>query len=356
MEAQPHLARPDPAELAAALGISREAAELHLSSDVIDLHVDSFIWTRTIGYDVARRHGLGLVRGQWFHQADLPRAIDGGVTGATWSITTNFLANADERVDNLVANVANLKTALTRTGRARVARTVAEYRTAREAGLHAAFVGIQGGNAIDRAPHDLELLADGTVSRITLVHLTNSALGTSSSPLAGPVDHGMSNRGRDFVRALNHRRILVDLAHASRRTFWDAIAVHDRTQPLAATHTGIATVMPHWRNLDDDQLRAIANTGGTIGIMLMARFLGRRQDVTADTVVRHISHVIDTVGEDHASIGTDYDGWIRPPADLPSYLELPRLTHAMLKRGYEPERVRKVLGGNYLRVLGELRG
>lgn len=351
------LAQPDhPEKLAASLGISREAAELHLSSDVIDLHVESFIWTRIIGYDLARRHGLGLLRGQWFHQADLPRAIAGGVSGATWSITTNFVPNADERVDNLVGNIASLKAALTKTGKARVVRTVTEYRAAREAGLHAALVGLQGGNAIDRAPHDLELLADGTVSRITLLHLTNSALGTSSSPLAGPIDHGMTARGRDFVRALNHRRILVDLAHASRRTFWDAIAVHDRAVPIVVTHTGVSGVWPHWRNLDDDQLRAIADRGGTIGVMLMARFLGRRREVTVDAVVQHLAHIIDTVGEDHASIGTDYDGWIRPPADLPSYAELPRLTHALLQRGYEPERVQKVLGRNFLRVLRDLRG
>ncbi len=343
------------AALARRLGISREAAELHLSSDVIDLHVDSFIWTRLIGYDLAQRHGLGLVRGQWFHQADLPRAIDGGVTGATWSITTNFLPNADERVDNLVSNLVHLRNALTRTGQARIVRNVAEYRAARAAGMHAAFIGIQGGNAIDRAPHDLERLTDGTVSRITLVHLTNSELGTSSSPLAGPVDLGLRRRGAEFVSALNERRVLVDLAHASRRTFWDAIAVHDRTQPIVATHTGVAGVFPHWRNLDDAQLRAIADRGGTIGVMLMARFLGRRREATADTVVRHLTHIISAVGEDHASLGTDFDGWIRPPADLASYVELPRLTDAMLRHGYTPDRVQKVLGLNFLRVLGELR-
>jgi membrane dipeptidase len=349
-------AQRDPQARANALGISREAVELHATSDVIDLHLDSFIWTRLLGYDLTRRHGLGPLRGRWFHQADLPRAIEGGLTGATWSITTNVLANGDERVDNLVANVARLRSILESTGDARVVRDWAEYKAARRAGLHAAFVGIQGGNALDRAPHDIERLADGTILRVTLLHLTNSSIGTTSSPLAGSTDGGLTTRGRDFVQGLNAQKVFVDLAHVSRRTFWDTLGVHDRSQPLIATHTGVSGVMKHWRNLDDDQLRAIADTGGTIGVMLMARFLGKRREVNSDTVVHHLAHIVETVGEDHASIGTDYDGWIRPPGDLPSCAELPRLTHAMLKRGWTPQRVRKVLGGNFLRTLRELRG
>lgn len=348
--------RVDRVRQAATLRVSQEALDLHYACDVIDLHIDSYIWTRIIGYDLLRRHGLGLLRGRWFHQVDLPRALDAGVTGAQWVVTTNFLANGDERVDALVTNLAHLRHILESSGHARVVSRAVEYAAARAAGLHGAFLAIQGGNAIARAPHDVERLVAADVVRVTLVHLTSSAFGTTSSPLAGGVDGGLTDRGHDLVAALDERRIFVDLAHASRRTFWDAVAAHDRSLPLIATHTGVCGVKRHWRNLDDDQLRAIAATGGTVGVMLQSRFLGVPRAVTAATVVDHLAHIVATVGEDHASIGTDFDGWIRPPLDLPSCLELPRLTQAMLDRGWQAERIQKILGGNFLRALAALRG
>jgi membrane dipeptidase len=149
-------------------------------------------------------------------------------------------------------------------------------------------------------------------------------------------------------------RVAVDLAHISRKGFFDAIEVHDKTQPLMVTHTGLAGVYEHWRNITDEQLRAVADSGGSVGVMLHAAYLGRRA-VTVRTVVDHLAHIVDTVGEDHASIGTDYDGAIIPPKDLPGLWALPRLAQEMLDRGWSDGRVRKVLGGNALRVIEALR-
>ena len=114
---------------------------------------------------------------------------------------------------------------------------------------------------------------------------------------------------------------------------------------------------PHWRNVDDDQLRAIAETGGTVGVMYQSSFLGDAWwGGRSDAVVRHLEHIVDTIGEDHASLGSDWDGAIVPPRDLRSPLELPRLVEKMLLRGFGPERITKILGGNFLRVVGALRG
>jgi len=350
--------RSDPDAWARELGVSREAIDVYLASEVIDLHLDSFIWTRVFGYDLRRRHGHGLLGARAYSMVDFPRVREAALSGGIWVITTNPLRGADVRPDIFVENVRRLQGIFESVPEDfAVVRNVAEYRRARAAGKHAAFIGIQGGNALDRDPGSLDLIPDDLVVRITLVHLSNSSLGVTSAPTRARRGEGLTERGRDYVRRMNEKRILVDLAHINREGFFDAIAVHDRTIPYLVTHTGIAGVHRHWRNLDDEQLRAVANAGGTIGIMYHAPFLGDPwAGGRAETIVRHLAHVVDTVGEDHASIGSDYDGAINPPRDMPTILELPRLVEAMLRRGWSGERIGKILGGNFLRVVEAVRG
>jgi membrane dipeptidase len=348
--------RSDPAAWAHELGISREAVEIHLASDVIDLHLDSFIWQRVFGYDLRRRHGNGLLDARFYSQVDFPRALEAGLTGATWVITTNPLRSSSEREETFFRNLRELVETFASVSEAfSVVKNVAEYRAARAAGKHGAFIGIQGGNALDHDLCALDRIPDGSILRATVVHLSSSSFGATSSPLRGSGDPGLSNHGRAFVRRLNEKKIFVDLAHISKKGFWDAIDVHDRSQPLLVTHTGISGVFEHWRNLDDAQLRAVADSGGTVGVMYHSTFLGKGGN-RAEAVVRHLAHIVETVGEDHASLGSDWDGAILPPRDLKTCLDLPRLSELMLRRGFSPERIRKILGGNFLRVVEALRG
>ncbi len=348
--------RSDPAEWARRLGIPKEAVELYLECDVLDGHVDTFIWNRIFGYDLHRRHGTGLFGGRFYSQIDIPRMRDGQVTGATWVITTNPFRPGGGRPGAFFKNLERLKRTLERAPDIAVVRNTAEYRAARAAGKHGAFLGIQGGNALDQDLADLDRIPDGLILRITLVHLSTSSLGVTSSPAAGSrKDEGLSNLGREYVRKLNERKIFLDLAHINRAGFFDALAHHDASQPALVTHTGVCGVHRHWRNLDDEQLRAIADLGGTIGVMYQQSFLGRGE-VTSERVVDHIAHIVETVGEDHAALGSDWDGAITPPRDLVTPYELPRLVDHMLRRGWSIERVRKVMGGNFLRVVEALRG
>ncbi len=350
--------RADPGAWAAELGISQEAVELHLASDVVDLHVDSFIWTRVFGYDLKRRHGNGVFGGVFYSQVDFPRILEAGVTGATWVITTNPLRSPAGRTETFLRNIERLRAIFASADEDfALVKNAAEYAAARAAGKHGAFIGIQGGNALDQDLDALDRIPDDLVLRITLVHLSSSSLGTTSSPLEMGSDYGLTDHGRDYVRRLNEKKIFVDLAHVSKRGFWDAVEVHDKSQPLLVTHTGISAVHEHWRNLDDDQIRAIADSGGTIGIMYQSSFLGDPVlSGRAASIVHHAEHVIRTVGEDHVSLGSDFDGAIWPPRDLKSCLELPRLTELMLRRGWSPDRIQKVLGKNFLRVVRALRG
>jgi membrane dipeptidase len=348
--------RSDPAAWAQELGISREAVEIHLASDVIDLHLDSFIWQRVFGYDLTRRHGSGLLDARFYSQVDFPRALEAGLTGATWVITTNPLRSSSEREEAFFRNLRELVETFESVSHAfSVVKSVAGYRAARAAGKHGAFIGIQGGNALDHDLGALDRIPNGLILRATVVHLSSSSFGATSSPLRGGGDPGLSDHGRAFIRRLNEKRIFVDLAHISKKGFWDAVDVRDRSQPLLVTHTGVSGVFEHWRNLDDAQLRAVADSGGTVGVMYHSAFLGRGGN-RAEAVVRHLAHIVDTVGEDHASLGSDWDGAILPPRDLKTCLDLPRLSELMLRRGFSPERIRKILGGNFLRVVEALRG
>jgi membrane dipeptidase len=193
---------------------------------------------------------------------------------------------------------------------------------------------------------------------VTIVHLSSSRIGVTSSPAAGARrGEGLSSFGKDYVRRLDEKRILVDLAHINREGFFDAIAVHDRSLPLIVTHTGVTGVTKHWRNLDDEQLRSIADSGGTIGVMYQSSFLGDSAwGGRSESVVRHVEHIVNTVGEDHASLGSDWDGAICPPRDLKSPLELPRLVEHMLRRNWSPARIQKIFATNYLRVVEAIRG
>jgi len=340
--------------IAEELGVTEEAVELFGGSEAIDLHIESFIWRRVFGYDLNRVHRGGFLGRHFFGHADFPTAQEIGLAGATWSISTNPARSSRGRRQVLEQNLRELRTLLQEASGVRLVRTAAEFRAARAAGDHAAFIGIQGGNALDDGIEALDVLADQSVLRVTLIHLTSSRLGATSAP-GGRRSAGLTDFGRAYVERLNELRVGVDLAHISRPGFFDAVSVHDKTQPLLVTHTGLAGVYEHWRNITDEQLRAVADTGGTVGVILHAAFLGRR-GVTVSTVVDHLTHIVNTVGEDHASIGSDYDGAITPPKDLPGLWTFPRLVQEMLDRGWSELRIRKILGGNALRVVEALRG
>jgi membrane dipeptidase len=347
----------DSVELSRALAISREAAELYLASDVIDLHIDSFIWTRIFGYDLNRRHGRGLFGARFYSQVDLPRIREARIGGALWSITTNPLRTASGRARAFGENLQRLERALAAVpDQVVLVRDLAGYRAARAIGRHAAFIAIQGGNALDHGSA-LDVLADGKVIAVTVMHLSSSSLGRTSSPTGGGA-RGLTSLGRAYVERLNTMRIFVDLAHVSRQGFFDALAVHDRTQPVIVTHTGVRAVHDVWRNLDDEQLKAVADLGGVVGVIFHGGYLNGSYlgGGSVDAIVDHIEHIVSTVGDEFASLGSDWDGLIATPRDMPTCLELPRLVQRMLERGFSPETVQRVLGGNFLRALRQLRG
>ena len=163
---------------------------------------------------------------------------------------------------------------------------------------------------------------------------------------------------KSFINSLslNEKQIFVDLAHIHPDGFWDVVRTHDSSQPLINTHTGVCGVKPHWRNLDDAQIKAIADTGGVVGVIFQKSFLkspGRASDI--QMIIDHIDHIVEVAGDDVPALGSDYDGAIIPPKELRDGRAYPRLIQAMLDRGYTDERIIKILGTNFLRAFGRLR-
>ena len=358
----PHLATKQ--GLAARWGISEVAAELYLRSDIVDLHVESFSFHRAVGYHLHRRHGRGLLRAQLVGQADLPRLREAGLSGATWSVTANPLRPAEDRERAFEAQFSELKKLLNSADHgSQLVTNATDYQRAKRQGMFASFIGVQGANALPEDAGQLSRYAPELL-RITLMHMSDSSFGCTSTPgfsLPGSRRHrrggGLGTRGFEFMEEMRRLRIGIDLAHVHPRGFWDAVASHGTTQPLFVTHTGVQAVHAHFRNLDDAQLRAVARTGGTVGIMYHALYLGDPLWAgTVSTIAEHILHALSVVGPDHVSLGSDWDGLICTPRDMPTCLELPRLVHALLERAVAPSTVQKILGGNFLRVLGELRG
>ena len=139
--------------------------------------------------------------------------------------------------------------------------------------------------------------------------------------------------------------MLVDLAHINRAGFLEA-AARSRA-PVIVSHTGVSAVHPHWRNIDDDQIRAVARGGGCVGVIYSRSFLGSDH---LEGVCEHLLHLLRVGGEDVPALGSDWDGFVTPPEGLEDASHLPGLTAALLAHGLGEAQVHKILGGNVLRV------
>ncbi len=162
---------------------------------------------------------------------------------------------------------------------------------------------------------------------------------------------GLTTFGKAVIKEMNHLGMLIDVSHLSEAGFWDVIS--HTTKPIAATHSCCRALHDHPRNLRNEQLEALKKNQGIIGINFCPDFLGS-QRVTAETVMEHIEHAAGIAGVDHVGLGSDFDGIETTPAGLEDVSKIPLLTELLLKRGWKEEEIRKILGGNYIRVLQQV--
>jgi membrane dipeptidase len=208
--------------------------------------------------------------------------------------------------------------------------------------LQAGLLSIEGAHALDGDLGNLDVLYRAGYRMMSPSHFFDNDIGSSS---AGIHKTGLTEKGREWVRQMESRHMIIDLAHASPKTIEDVVAM--ATRPMVVSHTGAKGTCNNNRNLSDDQLRAIAAKGGLIGI-------GYWETATcgadANAIVKAMRYVSDRVGADHVALGSDFDGAVTEPFDTTGLVEI---TDAMLQAGFSEEEIRKVMGGNAVKLLLE---
>ena len=373
-----------------ALDIAPRSIQIHMNAIVVDGHADTpqrLLFDTT--YDIGARQATGDV--------DLPRMRAGGLDAEFFSIWVPGTVTGPPAVERALRLIDSVGEAARRHPQELVlARTAGEVR--RAAGDHkiAALMGLEGGHMID---DDLGLLrayfALG-VRYMTLTHFMNNDWADASTDK--PAHNGLTAFGKDVVHEMNRLGMMVDVSHVSDKTFYDAIEVSQA--PVMASHSSCRAISNHPRNMTDDMLRALAKNGGVVMINYEASFLseeyrkaletlggdvvaqrndmekkcggdeacvtlatsrsnhalmdsGRLPRVTWQKVVEHIDHAVKVAGIDHVGLGSDFDG-ATMPIGMEDASKLPRITDALLEKGYSEQDVAKILGGNILRVMEQV--
>lgn len=324
-----------------------EARAFHAECCVLDLHADTAKLMDKLGYDLAARHERPMPQlANVFGHVDLPRMRDGGVAGQFFSFWTapyperGCARSVADQLDAIDRAMEKHPTELVWT------RTGADVRAAQAAGQIAALGGIEGGQALEGQLDPIAAFSRRGVRYLGLLHFSANAIGRPAKGRGADASIGLTGFGRDVVRECERCGVIIDLAHINRRGFFDVLAL--ATQPAMVSHTGVLGVHQHWRNIDDEQLRAIADNGGCVGVVFARRYLG---SASIDAVVDHLLHIIDVAGADVPALGSDFDGFVVPPEGLEDIAGLPNLTVALSRRGVAPRVLEKILGGNVLRVL-----
>lgn len=338
--------------------VSAAAEALHRKLLIADLHADSLLWKR----DLLSRSSRG--------QVDLPRLQEGNVAIQAFTLVTtsprhlNIYRNSDST--DMIRWLAIAQGWPPRTWNSPKQRALYEvsklhhfarksdgkliiitsqtdlrnYLANRQPGQVAAFIGAEGAQPLEGNLNNLnELFASG-IRMMAPTHFTDTAIGGAA---AGMTKHGLTSLGRQWVHAMESHQMIIDLAHASPATLRDVTAV--ATRPVIVSHTGVKGTCNNPRNLSDDELRAVARTGGVVGIGLWdTATCGTDARATA----RAIRYAVNIVGIDHVALGSDFDGAVTTPFDSSGW---PLVTDALLKEGFSDQEIRKIAGENVLRVL-----
>ncbi|MCK4233320.1 dipeptidase [candidate division WOR-3 bacterium] len=214
------------------------------------------------------------------------------------------------------------------------------------------LLAIEGGDAIEGSIKLLRAFYRLGVRILTLTWNKSNRIGDSALDSAKP-HNGLSNFGIEVVKEMNKLKMIIDIAHASVKTFWD---VYENTSmPFISSHTGAYAIRKHRRNLKDDQIKAVSERGGIIGVFFLPYYISRESPVRIKHVVDHIDHIRDIGGIDVLALGSDFDGMSSRVKELEHAGQLPALTEMLIKRGYSENDVKKILGGNFLRFFSKFK-
>jgi membrane dipeptidase len=366
--------------------IAARAKKLHFSSIVLDTHDDTTQRFFSKDFDLGKRNPDGHV--------DIPRMREGGMNAIFFSVWIDgrimgppAVEKALDQIDAVHQNVLKYSKDLV------FCRTAEAVRRAHAQGKIAALIGVEGGHMIGNDIRMLRVFGDLGARYMTLTHFYNDEWADSSTDK--PAHNGLTDFGKDVVREMNRQGIMVDISHVSDKTFFDALEVSKA--PLIASHSSCRALCNHPRDMSDDMIKALAAKGGVIQINYERSFIdqaykeaydrvaggvvaatekitqecsgdedcvsrklkdletqmdasGALPRVSWETIIEHIDHVVKLVGPDYVGLGSDFDGATMPDG-MEDCSKLPKITEALMRKGYKDEDIRKILGGNLLRVM-----
>jgi membrane dipeptidase len=370
--------------------VSARAKQLHDRAIVVDSHDDTtqrLLFDKT--FDISARHKDGNI--------DVPRMREGGLDALFFSIWVPSDVTGPPAVKRALDLIDCVREAARLHPNDLVlATTAADVRKAAADHKIAALMGIEGGHMIDDDLRLLRLYAALGVRYMTLTHFKNTAWADSSTDRAA--HNGLAPFGKDVVREMNRLGMMVDISHVADKTFWDVLET--TKAPVIASHSSARAIANHPRNMTDDMMRALAKNGGVVMINYHAAFLseefrvasekrsgsvvqamdamskkcggneacttmeseradheamarGELPKVTWEKIVDHIDHAVKVAGADHVGLGSDFDG-ATMPLGMEDASKLPKITDALLKKGYPDADIEKILGGNILRVMEQV--
>ena len=370
----------------------RSYIELHKEAIVVDTHSDTPLRLGK-GFDFSKRDTTGHM--------DIPRLQEGGIDLQVFAcfLPTNTPPDqcrptVDELIDSLEAQVYRNQDKIA------LCTTAAQAESVIQSGRIVGFVGIENGVAINNSLENLQHFYDRGVRYMTLTHTSSNEWCISSADTT-PAFHGLTDFGRAVVTKMNELGMIVDISHASVSAVEEILKV--TSDPIIASHSCVNAICPHDRNLTDEQIKAIAVNGGVIGINFFSGYLspGNRWMEIADsiydehreevdsirelypddfhqrnealqpildarnretaklgidvsTVVDHIDYIVNQVGPDYIGLGSDFDGVSSLPQGLSDCSMVPNITKELVQRGYSNEDIRKILGGNFMRVFRQV--
>jgi membrane dipeptidase len=366
---------------------------IHARAIAIDMHADTAQRMIDEGLDINQKLPDGHL--------DAVRMKEGGLDAQFFSIWVEPQLfgggeRAVERADKQIAAVRSLAEKHPETWE--LAGSAEDVRRIAGEGKLAALMGLEGGYAIDEKLENVERYYKMGVRYMSPAWSVSTSWAGSSGDSAGQT-RGLNDFGKSVVREMNRLGMMVDVSHVSDKTFWDII--NTSTRPVVATHSACRSIANVARNLDDRMIQALARTGGVVNVIFYPEFLEpgwsakkkqldaeieplvrqasasepgdaahkkmardrvrireyarRLPPVNVSRIVDHIDHIVNLAGINAVGIGSDFDGVQATPTDLSTVADLPNLTKELLRRGYTEQDIAKILGGNMLRVMEEVK-
>jgi membrane dipeptidase len=368
--------------------IAARARKLHFSSIVLDTHDDTTQRFFSKGFDIAKRNADGSV--------DIPRMREGGMNAIFFSIWIDGRIMGPPAVQKALDQIDAVHESVQKNSKDMMfCRTVDDVRRAHAQGKIAALIGVEGGHMIGNDIRIVRIFGDLGVRYMTLSHFYNDEWADSSTDK--PAHNGLTDYGKEIVREMNRQGIMVDISHVSDKTFYDALEVSKA--PLIASHSSCRALCNHPRDMTDDMIKALAAKDGVIQINYEMSFIdqaykdasdklsggvvelidklkkecgdneecvgkkmiemqqkavaeGKLPHVSWERIIDHIDHAVKLVGADHVGLGSDFDG-ASMPEGMEDASKLPKITEALMRKGYSDDDIRKILGGNLLRVMAQ---